>query len=801
MFRIDPLTGRVTTHGILDAENKAITNGMVVLTIRAQEQDTSRNQQQGDTTATVTLRVQVLDLDDNSPQFNAQTFSGSISEAASAGDYIAIAGPGFIAVDDIDKEEIHNRFSIHIEKDGQPWNVIKPSLNIAQDHATVLLMLAEDKALLGMSNSKLRFQIVARGVGATGRVSGGGSSTAADVELSVTSSPPGSLALQSNGDDFSTAENIIYVLLVLLVLSISITIFIACRTKGDKPATLPLFRRNSKYYVSKRGPNGGPPTLVEPETMGERGGQTDVENVVHSGEVEEGATEHSPTDVYEPYMSHRQNSTSNDAQPVAGASVTDTANNSRQNTVVSAVNRNRCDVTLLVNETDSLKRSSGSILNGGPGEIGIKDQRSTPAGNDNDVQESQATAQNALLSLLGNSYTANRCDVTSLKEAENACLETQRSNSESAEIQYANVESTAISVNVIKDTFETSKETKPSCDVTPLDQSPNALGRGSADKLKLKNETQEQLPLNKHERKCDLVPLHVSGDKTEDVQNPSAACSFKSESDSRNSSFSNKSTNDEALLIKPGHGKLDGLKAKQPKEPKENEASVQGKINVAFVDTVGEDGADFQTAKVKTINTRPLKKSSKDGLSEAPKGIFSTKPKSGVVSATSSKSPGTSLPQLAPKKVHLKSTKGAGNSPAQLSQPNVPPVALALPSFTGSPALAEEYVVIINPVYEPYTAPAQKTSPAKTTAGGLPQKNQVQKGCVGPSSTLAEKSPTENYMRKAKDLLSQVASSMINRGENTGADSATSYGGKSVQIADNNTLSSNPDSSEKFTHL
>ena len=70
--------------------------------IQAEEQNSSGLAHQGDTTATVTLHIQIDDVDDNVPEFNAQSFTGSIWELAQLGDFIALADPGFISVEDKD---------------------------------------------------------------------------------------------------------------------------------------------------------------------------------------------------------------------------------------------------------------------------------------------------------------------------------------------------------------------------------------------------------------------------------------------------------------------------------------------------------------------------------------------------------------------------------------------------------------------------------------------------------------------------------------------------------------------------
>ena len=51
----------------------------------------------------MTLNVYIVDVDDNIPEFNAETFSGGIWEQAALGDFVTLASPGFISIEDKDR--------------------------------------------------------------------------------------------------------------------------------------------------------------------------------------------------------------------------------------------------------------------------------------------------------------------------------------------------------------------------------------------------------------------------------------------------------------------------------------------------------------------------------------------------------------------------------------------------------------------------------------------------------------------------------------------------------------------------
>lgn len=59
--------------------------------------------QYGESNSTVLVLIQIEDANDNRPQFNSQSYSGSIRADAAEGELVTIENGGYISVSDIDQ--------------------------------------------------------------------------------------------------------------------------------------------------------------------------------------------------------------------------------------------------------------------------------------------------------------------------------------------------------------------------------------------------------------------------------------------------------------------------------------------------------------------------------------------------------------------------------------------------------------------------------------------------------------------------------------------------------------------------
>ncbi|GFR67778.1 cadherin-23 [Elysia marginata] len=834
MFQVDSVSGDVTTKGEVDAESSAIDNGLVRLVIMAQEETSGGTAHQGDTNATVTLHVQIVDVDDNVPEFNAVTFSGDIGKQASIGDTISLAGPGYISIEDKDIEVAHNRFNIYLERDGVAWDVFTPSLQTGQGHVTLLLRVARDAALRDIVSSEIKFQIIAQPLSAGSPGARMTAPSVAEVVLSISDSQASALASQAEGEEFSTAETVIVVLVIALILFVFFAvIYVVYKTRRNRSPNMPVIRRNSKYYVSKRSDsNCNDQSLGSDPNVSKRVDQNTT--VV----AERPNSEEGPADMYEHYESKTKTSdlVGSPAQTVnsdsGSSSTANTLDSTGKHTVTAAVNRNRCDVTPLTNKTHGLNKLEQQLLTH---DWSITENPGQTAPGER--VHAQTKSQDALISLLDKPDKSDRLNIPSLGEA--GAVTTALTSSEPA----ARTSATGY-VNVSQVSLSKQETSKSACDVAPLGQrleSNKLLGEVNQKLVQLNSST-----IVTGEKQCDIVPFSNTQRKITDIRQPSISSGTSDlvQSDSRKSSFSNTSTTDVAPLIKQGSGTEELSKKHNLRQSKGTNPNVKGMINPAFTRQASntatmesENKAHLGKDKITPSNdSATVEKSNQSGCGivekansnrkTAPripptevqgsnsitKALNATKRSSpAVVSATSNtmvtKNP---LPPAVPKRV-VTSSKNlpVATSNFQLSQPSVPPVALALPSFTGSPVLTEDYLVITNPVYEPYMV-SSTTNPA--TASSTPPmavETRKQQMSTQPNSkenneitsqennAILNKSPSTDYMTKAKNLLSEVASSMIVN-EKSDLRSKTAVT-KSVRIVESNESSTSPDSREKLT--
>ncbi|RUS87311.1 hypothetical protein EGW08_004923, partial [Elysia chlorotica] len=677
----------------------------------------------------------------------------------------------------------HNQFSITVEKDGVTWDVFTPSLTTGQGHATLLLSLASEGALQGMADSEITFQIVARPITTDGSNSRSTASSSADITVFVSSLQTSPLVSNAGGDDFSTAEVVIVALVITLLLFIVFAIvYVVHKTRRKKTSAMPVFRRNSKYYVSKRANSNGqlpqldssPATPASPSVV--RRVDQEEEGVSRNTVMGEELSQRPSSDLlYEPYVSQKKSITLQEKSPSGtdssvlesfSSAAGSTFGSTDKHTVSAAANRNRCDVTLLASKTELDQQLAGSDP---PGDS----VSSAPCPSSGDIRtESQVRSQDALLSLLDTPRSdKDQCDVTTIEEA--GTTVDQSPTVRGAKAGYVNVKAGAVS---------TPEAAKPVCDVAPLSESLAVANQGLTGLLDKVNRKLAQGGDAKEmgaDRRCDVVPLPSTEQVSKETPVPDIDLnnSDPAPTDSRKSSLSNISTTDVAPLIKQDGGKKNVSKKQSLQEPTNTKPTMQGQSNPAFSeqtpyhirDSTGASISDTPVLKVHIPNSRNMQNTNAASRSYSTedqkmnsKGQFNLIHKSGQMSpkATTPIKYKVPVTPVAHKKA-LPSPKKVVAPPAfQLSQPNVPPVALALPSFTGAPAFPEDYVIITNPVYESSTSiyktpvsssvvpayqthrPQRETAPVSTNGTHRPQRETAPVSTNGTHSPQREDPPS-----------------------------------------------------------
>ena len=630
------------------------------------------------------------------------------------------------------------------------------------------------------------------------------------------------------------AETVITALVIaLLLIIIFATVYAVHKTRRKKTPAMPVFRRNSKYYVSKRSnSNGQLPRLDSGPKVGRDPNRAD-NGGLRKPEIEEELTQRSPSDVYEPYVSQRKKFESAkspmgaESSMLESSSATGTLNSTDKHTVTAAAYRNRCDVTLLANKTDGLSQLEQQLVIAGVQEETVAQ---TPCPSVEEKSVAQVRSRDTLLSLLDKPDSKNRCDVTSLEEAGvvDPSLAISESKVKKSSAGYVNVRAEDISASEAK---------KAVCDVAPLSQSLAAKNHGINDQLEKVAAGSDPTELGK-DRRCDIVPFPSTGKFPKENSQPNIDRSYSDpvRPDSRKSSLSNTSTTDVAPLIKKDDGKKKVTRKINLREPMNAKPTVDGQTNLAFSEQkthsfrdstmdAGNNAPD-KIARIpsdREINMPSSRNTSIENASTISylpsteiqrnnsKGAFNLIKKSGTLTSSTASTPRVSkiqVPPRAPKKIVQSSKKTTVPSSFQLSQPNVPPIALALPSFTGSPGLTEEYVIITNPVYEssssihktPVSSTLTLAAETQRRQGEQPTSSAKACGELPPENdAILSESPSKNYLTKAKDLLSEVASSMMN-GEKSEPRSNSAVS-KTVRIVENQDHSSPVESREKLTRF
>ncbi|BFZ03359.1 hypothetical protein BsWGS_06398 [Bradybaena similaris] len=244
MFAVNSSTGQITTKTQLDIDNNTnVTNGLVVLKIMAEEVNSSMEPQLGASSATVLVLVQIEDVNDNRPQFSSQSITGSIRADAALGEFITLDSGGYISVHDIDQAPSNNRFCLHIEQNGQQWDVFKPNIEMQYAYASVMIQLNKNGSLTDLAGTHIRFQIVAH---ECGHLLESFAPTKLDVTVWVKANPaPTATPDTTINLPLTTSDIIVFIVGLLLLLNVGLSVFICFTLRGRRGYPMKFLSRRS----------------------------------------------------------------------------------------------------------------------------------------------------------------------------------------------------------------------------------------------------------------------------------------------------------------------------------------------------------------------------------------------------------------------------------------------------------------------------------------------------------------------------------------------------------------------------
>ncbi|GFO23560.1 cadherin-23, partial [Plakobranchus ocellatus] len=170
-FEIDALTGEITISKSLDRDSDVMRDkgGVYAMIVQADEIVPQGQVNTGETTATTLVTITVLDVNDNPPLFEQQNYQASILENMQPGVPVGFQGP-IMSVADID-QGTNSHFFLSLEKDGQPYYDFAPQPQDIYSESSVVIRVNNSKALDYETNKRVVFQIIAREIDTTEKLS------------------------------------------------------------------------------------------------------------------------------------------------------------------------------------------------------------------------------------------------------------------------------------------------------------------------------------------------------------------------------------------------------------------------------------------------------------------------------------------------------------------------------------------------------------------------------------------------------------------------------------------------------
>ncbi|KAK3582014.1 hypothetical protein CHS0354_039681 [Potamilus streckersoni] len=163
-FSLDTSTGVISVKMQLDRDSPDVRDkgGVYDMKVKASEVVPTGQVNMGVTTATTLVTITVIDVNDNSPNFNSPWYNATILENMQQGVPITFTTPFTIMnVSDIDQGS-NSHFELFLEKDGKHYSDFTPQPSEVFSESSVLIRVNNQSALDYEITYQLTFQIIAR---------------------------------------------------------------------------------------------------------------------------------------------------------------------------------------------------------------------------------------------------------------------------------------------------------------------------------------------------------------------------------------------------------------------------------------------------------------------------------------------------------------------------------------------------------------------------------------------------------------------------------------------------------------
>ncbi|WAQ95751.1 CAD23-like protein [Mya arenaria] len=163
-FNINSGTGEITVKNQLDRDSPAVKEkgGVYAINVKAVEDDES--QPMAMRTATTLVTIKVDDVNDNTPTFYKSRYEAEILENMQEGVPVTFTSPAVM-------NTANSHFALTLEKDGKPYTDFSPLPLEVYAESSVLIRVQNMSALDYEKVQEITFQIVAREIGTTERLS------------------------------------------------------------------------------------------------------------------------------------------------------------------------------------------------------------------------------------------------------------------------------------------------------------------------------------------------------------------------------------------------------------------------------------------------------------------------------------------------------------------------------------------------------------------------------------------------------------------------------------------------------
>ncbi|CAC5393753.1 CDH23 [Mytilus coruscus] len=163
-FSLNENSGWITIKSALDRDDDAVTQkgGVYAMYVQASEVVKQGSANNGPTTTSTLVTITVEDVNDNKPEFNANTYTAKILENMQDGVPVTLTGvTTTMSVSDKDQGQ-NSIFSLSFEKNGQPYYDFSPQPSTVYSLSPILIRVNNSKNLDYEKMNSTTFQVIAR---------------------------------------------------------------------------------------------------------------------------------------------------------------------------------------------------------------------------------------------------------------------------------------------------------------------------------------------------------------------------------------------------------------------------------------------------------------------------------------------------------------------------------------------------------------------------------------------------------------------------------------------------------------